>query len=69
MQGPAFGFGLVHWYCPAASICGTVPPLSLFSLAISIWVVWARFVLISSLLMCFRFGTLLTRFYRHKPVE
>ena len=33
------------------------------------WAVWARFVLITSLLMCFRFSTLLTRHLRHKPAE
>lgn len=32
-------------------------------------VVWARFVLLSSAVMRFRFGTLLTRSYRHKSVD
>ena len=31
--------------------------------------VWARFVLVTSLLLCFRFSTLLARYYRRAPSE
>lgn len=33
------------------------------------WAVWARFVLVTSLLLCFRFSTLLTRHFRRVPSD
>ena len=35
----------------------------------AVWAAWARFVLVTSLLLCFRFSTLLARHYRRAPSE
>jgi hypothetical protein len=50
----------VLWYCSAIVFKGVYGQYG---------AVWARFVLVTSLLLCFRFGTLLTRHYRQKSID
>lgn len=53
--------GEVQGYCFGTGNYGTVQPLRLKGLKGRLGAVWARFVLLSSILLFFRFGTLLTR--------
>lgn len=54
--------GQVQGYCFAKAFYGTVQPLRLQGLRGNLMAVWARFVLVTSILLFFRFGVLLTRF-------
>jgi len=54
--------GQVQGYCFGTAFYGTVQPLRLQGLRGNLMAVWARFVLVTSILLFFRFGVLLTRF-------
>jgi hypothetical protein len=61
-------WGEVQGYCFGTGIYGTVQPLWLKGPEGRLGTVWARFVLLSSILLFFRFGTLLTRNSLTRPV-
>jgi len=53
--------GQVQGYCFTKGFYGTVQPLRLDGPEGKLGAVWARFVLVTSVLLFFRFGTLLAR--------
>ena len=66
MQSEAFSAnparrGKVQGYCFAKAFYGTVQPLRLVGPEGNLGAVWARFVLVTSVLLLFRFSTLLAR--------
>jgi hypothetical protein len=61
MQGWPTRKGLVQGYCFGKAFYGTVQPLLLAGPEGNLEAVWARFVLVTSVLLFFRFSTLLTR--------
>jgi len=58
----------VQGYCFWKAFYGTVLPLRLEGPEGKLGAVWARFVLLTSILLFFRFGTLLTRNSMAKPL-
>ena len=58
----------VQGYCFGKAFYGTVQPLRLEGPEVNLGAVWARFVLVTSILLFFRFGSLLTRNSMARPM-
>ena len=60
--------GEVLGYCFGTTFYGTVQPLCLEGPESNLGAVWARFVLVTSILLFFRFSTLLMRNSMARPI-